>query len=775
MGLATLVSAGRAAGGDEQWDYRFGRVALDGAATTVARFRGELVAGGTFWGAGQRAAMNIARWDGREWWPVGEGLSKETSSSGDSVVDLAVWRDALYAVGFFNRSGDQPLPGLARWDGAAWSAVSGMEGGEVYRVLTANDALYLAGSIRLTGSANRYGVVRWDGSAWETFASRLNEGERVGRIAVRGDDIFATGAFLSLGDAPVPFNAWWNGRAWAALPGLTNRTFRTLAIHQGELYATGSFTVIGGTAAGNLARFDGDHWHAVGGGFDAPPDDLLPLGDELLACGGFRHIGDTVTHGVAAWDGTAWRAIGGDVWPANLPPRRLCDASGERLFAAGNFRSLGADAAGGVAEWTGTQWQAVAAHPALAPASGFSVVYDLIAKPDATYIAGVFDDQHQAAQDMVQQYTEAGRNTLEAPFRGGRIHALAHQGSDLFAGGGFNAAGDTPLNHVARWDGKRWKGLGGGMDSSVFALAAADGPGLFAGGAFSLAGGTPCARIAVWDGTGWSPLGTGIDGSVIALAWADDRLYAGGLFTRAGDVAASCVACWNGEAWESLGTGLGGENPFASAICVNGSDVYVGGRFTTAGGVPVNHLARWDGSQWHPVGTAPNDGVTGSPPQVLDLAFANGNLYVAGDFTVAGTQAVTNLARFDGTTWSPLGSGLHDWAPLATRTKVYAIAWQDNALWVGGTFPVAGNKAAAGLARWIEHPQIELTSPQIMDESRWRVPLTGVLGLRYRVESSPDFRNWTTVGRGAGETDAGVVRDSGPVTDPRFYRAMLEP
>ena len=31
--------------------------------------------------------------------------------------------------------------------------------------------------------------------------------------------------------------------------------------------------------------------------------------------------------------------------------------------------------------------------------------------------------------------------------------------------------------------------------------------------------------------------------------------------------------------------------------------LYAGGKFTTAGGVTANHIARWDGSDWHPLGS----------------------------------------------------------------------------------------------------------------------------------------------------------------------------
>ena len=70
---------------------------------------------------GGAAALNIARWDGRSWAPVGEGLW------GDSVQALCVFDEgrgpALFAGGYFGGSGNLWLYNVGRWDGQAWSAL----------------------------------------------------------------------------------------------------------------------------------------------------------------------------------------------------------------------------------------------------------------------------------------------------------------------------------------------------------------------------------------------------------------------------------------------------------------------------------------------------------------------------------------------------------------------------------------------------------------------------------------------------------------------------
>ncbi len=50
--------------------------------------------------------------------------------------------------------------------------------------------------------------------------------------------------------------------------------------------------------------------------------------------------------------------------------------------------------------------------------------------------------------------------------------------------------------------------------------------------------------------------------------------------------------------WIKLVTLGSGVNNLVRSIAVNGNDVYVGGDFTVAGQVIVNHIAKWNGSEW---------------------------------------------------------------------------------------------------------------------------------------------------------------------------------
>ncbi|MFH0909479.1 MAG: IPT/TIG domain-containing protein, partial [bacterium] len=222
-------------------------------------------------------------------------------------------------------------------------------------------------------------------------------------------------------------------------------------------------------------------------------------------------------------------------------------------------------------------------------------------------------------KDMVIQSTSVGDTTLPGAYTvnpagaiGGTIYGpsvwtnlgsgmndsvscLAHDGTNLYAGGAFTTAGGVAANRVAKWNGARWSSLGSGMDIVVYVVAPVW-THLYAGGTFTTAGGVAASCIAKWNGSSWTNLGSGISGgmevSVYALAHDGTNLYVGGGFTTAGGVAASCIAKWDGSSWTNLGSGM---SDIVFALVHDGTTLYAGGVVTTAGGVAANRIAKWDG------------------------------------------------------------------------------------------------------------------------------------------------------------------------------------
>src|SRR6185503_7583667 len=111
--------------------------------------------------------------------------------------------------------------------------------------------------------------------------------------------------------------------------------------------------------------------------------------------------------------------------------------------------------------------------------------------------------------------------------------------------------------------------------------------------------------IARWDGANWSKMGSELNGYVFTLKTVGTNLYAGGIFTPTMSTYA-CLARWTGASWTYIGGDFAGGFPVAYALESDGTNLFVGGTFTSAGGTAVTNLAAWNGSTWSGLGSIGN-------------------------------------------------------------------------------------------------------------------------------------------------------------------------
>lgn len=278
----------------------------------------------------------------------------------------------------------------------------------------------------------------------------------------------------------------------------------------------------------------------------------------------------------------------------------------------------------------------------------------------------------------------------------GYVWKLARSTTGLiYIGGNFSDVGSANGDRIVTWNpstlalGALSTGLGTAACRAI--RATADG-GVYVGGDFTSIGSASGNRIVKWTGAAWSALGSGVDnGQVEAIAVGlDGTVYAGGTFTNFVDANGDYITKWNGSAWSSMGTGMNGV-VYALAIGPDGT-LYAGGSFATAGGVTCNGIARWDGSAWANLGSGV---AVGSGEAIYELAVGpDGTLYVGGLFSAMNGVTCNNIAQWNGSTWSALGSGVNG--------AVYGISI-DNAglLYVSGGFSSAsGLTTTDGAAIW---------------------------------------------------------------------------
>ncbi|MBK9302470.1 MAG: hypothetical protein IPM94_00820 [bacterium] len=272
----------------------------------------------------------------------------------------------------------------------------------------------------------------------------------------------------------------------------------------------------------------------------------------------------------------------------------------------------------------------------------------------------------------------------------GYVTAAVEYEGDLVVAGFFNTAGGDTVNHIARWDGERWRPLGAGL-WGVECLAVHAGR-LIAGGKFKPEGGVRFYGLSYWDGESWQRLSDQLEGEVHALVSYRGDLIVGGRFTIHGETPISYIARWYDGSWLPLGQGVArGGRTRVEALEVHADELIVGGVFGQAGQVETFHIARWDGRQWHAFGDGADDAV-------YALRSSGDHLYAAGIFQMMSGDSASCIADWDGVSWSPLGDGIRMKSPDLPVVNALEI-WRGE-LVVAGKFDMAGGLTAGSIATW---------------------------------------------------------------------------
>lgn len=137
--------------------------------------------------------------------------------------------------------------------------------------------------------------------------------------------------------------------------------------------------------------------------------------------------------------------------------------------------------------------------------------------------------------------------------------------------------------------------------------------------------------------------------------------------------------------WSRLDDGFNGTGAIVRAVVVYNGNLIAAGQASSVGGVPANNIASWNGSSWSALGSGVNN-------QIYALTVYDGKLIAAGYFTTAGGVSADRIASWDGSSWAPLGSGMN--------SPVLALTTYDGQLIAGGAFGLAGGELIDRIASW---------------------------------------------------------------------------
>ncbi len=256
-----------------------------------------LYVGGYFPSAGGQSISRLAKRLNGQWSSVGSFIGSMVTGLGVHDFDgPGPGLPELVAVGDFTTIDGVPIQGVARWNGSQWSPIGeglNLVGGRTSSVVSWDHdglestprRLVVSGQVILNPNEpwNSASVMMWDGSQWTAIpASAL-------ALVVFDED----------GPGPQPerlFQAldWdpglerWNGSSWEAVGGGLRSALHTcVALRvidedgpgpgRPALFAGGYFTIAGQVSTSGVAKWDGQTWTAVGGGINAQVEDIVAV------------------------------------------------------------------------------------------------------------------------------------------------------------------------------------------------------------------------------------------------------------------------------------------------------------------------------------------------------------------------------------------------------------------------------------------------------------------------------------------------------------------
>jgi len=482
----------------------------------------------------------------------------------------------------------------------------------------------------------------------------------------------------------------------------------------------------------NIARFDGDSWQPLGGpsenglrfntgdddGFDvAGVSDMHVHDQRLYVTGSFELAGSQQANGIAVWDGADWSPLGTGI-------RRFSDSVGEhpangfditnfngKIYVSGAIDRAGSRVVKNIAAWNGASWEGLGSG--VAPGVNISP-RAMQAFAGSLYIGGAFDRAGDISAEGVSIRAfnivrwDGNWHPLESQDVNGSVangvrgavNAFELSGNTLVVGGRFNGAGSVETQSILTWNGSAWGGFGLGLEAvnsrglpdraSVEVLKQTEagllvgGDILFAGGArdinFEIIEENRVGDLVTWANGRWEKqfgagIGQGIGGTFPGTGEVRSFTFtgAGALFVGSsgldwtGEIPMGCpFGFWSGVAWDTSPSLTSACIPRSNSLSGNallesGTSLYLGFSGTEDfGGKSLNGIAKFDGTSWKPLGPLDQNGLTAGFATTLALAEHSDSIVVGGNFISAGPVAANNIALWDGVSWSALGDGLPD-------------------------------------------------------------------------------------------------------------------
>lgn len=681
---------------------------------------------------------------------VGSGL---TNSGGISVKTVAMATGSKGVYVLFNSIATKKAGGLTfgqivlLWNGKTWIPIGpasfpytgstqpkfiGME-------LVGDSALYIAGNFTTTSTLNSNGIIRLN--------LKTNQYESVGR-------------------------------------GLGNGYAQKLKVFKDTLYMLGNFTRVRDanktTVANYVARYfiGSNRWDSLGtglGGFipnikdnidfeSLCQIDVAPNGEVFFAAR-FTSAGGISSTGIASWKTSrGWSGLYGGIkyfngtTPVAGIGRTVVYSTKDTCLYIGGYVGYFLNPPGGKTgqfgwvrlrdtTWTkrveGSTWNNDSIfnynYPSFNSVTPYSSYYDM--NDNKIYVGGDYQTFLPGDVKVFNINTQTFSKLNYGITNGSSITGLTKWNDTIFASGNNMTQVDSNIvvDNMAKFHSNKWHPLTKGISSlnptkSINCIVKSDNDECFFGGEFYYANGKYFNGWGQIDSNNnLIPVNSGLIGSnrrVFTILPKNDTIFIGGIFTGTNTVASNSIIGYSKSnnsyfRFGSAGTGLISSK--INKIEKFGNLIVVGGDFSAIGGYTISNLAVWNGSTWSSFGN-PNGEVK------FIQSVGDTLLYIAGDFTSVNGSTRNYIAKYSTTNgWQNVGSGL---LGSVTSLSVNAI---NGDIWIGynGSIPQ------------ISGPNFNAQSYAVFTNNRWKdfgtiLHFSGFFSVPIRIYHTEDGTTYLT-------------------------------
>lgn len=404
------------------------------------------------------AAVNATTGDALAWIPPPVGPQYEDFPP-RLCETVAVSGGALYIGGWFETLGGESRPFLAAVDRGTggllpWNPKPDLA---VDLIVPHGDTVYIGGLFSLMGEwRHRAGLAAIDLTTGAVKSWNPNpNGGICTAVTVKGDRVFVSGDFTSIGGDPQPRQNLaaldtLNGEVLDWNPG-ANSLADMFLLEGDTLYAVGYFTEVGGQPRNYVAAIDATTGEVTAWNPDADSWVLTMArsGSTIFLGGIFQRVGGQRRPCLAAVDAHTGAAL---PWDSQVVPG-VVDAllvSGNTLYVGGGFEQIGGQPRSSLAALDATTGEATPWYPEASGWGSPTRVRALALVDSVLYVGGSFATMGgQPRICLAAVDTSTALAMAWNPGLDGLVWTMGTEGKELFVGGGFTRAGGLPAVGLA--------------------------------------------------------------------------------------------------------------------------------------------------------------------------------------------------------------------------------------------------------------------------------------------------------------------------------------